>query len=80
MRKAGYEPRVRMDVRTLSSDFQRAVTPRVLYNHRCPICDTARTARRAMRAWRCRACWTAGRDGKLEIARARFPIGNELPR
>ena len=69
MHTAGYAPRARMDIRTLSHDFQRAVAPRVLYDHRCKVCGTARTARRRMPAWRCRSCWIGGLVGKLEIIR-----------
>ena len=68
MAAAGFEPRVRMDPAVVSQKFQRAVRPRFLYQHRCPVCGTSRVARRPVRRWRCRACRESGLEGGLEIS------------
>jgi len=70
MRTAGFEPRVRA---RLSRDFQAVVqtgrAARLLYEHRCPVCQATRLARRAVPQWRCAACVAAGLEGKLVIAK-----------
>lgn len=76
MRRAGYEPRVRLDPR-LYSDLGNGypAAPRtgrattMVYVHRCPVCQAARIARRTVRGWRCAACVDAGLDGALEVYR-----------
>lgn len=69
MRAAGFAPRVRMKVTAddaLSTAWGRS--PRILYEHRCPVCQNARMARRRMTRWRCRDCVTVGLEGLLVIA------------
>ena len=68
MVKAGFEPRVRMNPAVLSQKFQRAVRPRFVYQHRCPVCGASRVARRPVHRWRCRACRESGLEGALEIS------------
>ena len=51
-----------------SQKFRRAVRPRMLYQHRCPVCSASRVARRPVRRWRCRACRESGLEGALEIS------------
>lgn len=84
MRVAGYEPRARMDPARLSRSFRASVRPRVLYEHRCPVCDASRLARRPFYRWRCRACRESGREGRLQIRprpQAPFihPTGRQSP-
>lgn len=62
MRKAGYEPHVRL-VSKESID-NKAMTK---YEHFCPVCQSVRYAYRAMRQWRCSSCIDAGLKGKLMI-------------
>ena len=68
MRAAGFEPRARMKPAVLSQKFRRAVRPRILYQHRCPVCSASRVARRPVRRWRCRPCRESGLKGTLEIS------------
>jgi hypothetical protein len=66
MRKAGFEPRVRLlenDPR-LPAAFNR---PRPRWEHRCPVCGVKQLAGRPVRQWRCIRCRKAGRSGRLEI-------------
>jgi len=65
---AGFEPRARMRLAVLSQKFRRAVRPRFLYQHRCPVCSASHVARRPVRRWRCRACRESGLEGALEIS------------
>lgn len=39
------------------------------YEHRCPVCHTARFARRPVLRWRCAECLDAGLEGGLLITR-----------
>jgi len=69
MRAAGFAPRVRIQVRpgdALSTTWSRS--PRILYEHRCPVCQVARMARRRVTQWRCRDCLTYGLEGLLVIS------------
>lgn len=48
---------------------RRNPAARYRYEHRCPVCHTARWARRPVRAWRCAECLDAGLAGELLITR-----------
>jgi ribosomal protein L37AE/L43A len=61
-----------MDPEVLSQAFRRAARPRVLYQHRCPLCGAGRTARRPVRRWRCRVCRESGREGELQITTSAY--------
>lgn len=39
------------------------------YEHRCPVCHSARLARRPVRRWRCAECVAAGLDGEMLVTR-----------
>jgi predicted SprT family Zn-dependent metalloprotease len=49
---------------------------RLLYAHRCPVCQMVRFARRPVPTWRCRACVEAGLEGLLEVTKAE-PIDDD---
>lgn len=44
-------------------------SPRLMYEHRCPVCQMVRLAKRPVRGWRCRACVEAGLVGALQVSR-----------
>ncbi|MDX1384071.1 MAG: SprT family zinc-dependent metalloprotease [Thermoanaerobaculia bacterium] len=69
MRRAGYEPRVRLPGEVLGAAPQRAARRRWVWEHRCPECRASRVAGRPVRRWRCAACRSRGRSGRLEITR-----------
>jgi predicted SprT family Zn-dependent metalloprotease len=48
-------------------DREGARRPELMFDHRCPICETLRTARRHVASWRCAACVEQGRDGHLRV-------------
>ena len=80
MRKAGFVPRTRIPTAELDRLPLPARRARVLWEHRCPVCQALRVAGRPVRAWRCAACRAAGLSGELVIERvtahgreARFP-------
>lgn len=76
MRSVGLAPRVRIQLAPADAARSvRAASPRVLFEHRCPVCQMARLARRRMSQWRCRACVGAGLPGRLEVSRR---AGSEL--
>jgi len=64
VRRAGYEPRVQLEVRGFA--LRRRANGRI-YEHRCPICQASRIARRPVQAWRCAMCVAKGWPGRLEI-------------
>ncbi len=65
MKRAGFEPRVRLAVpQHIAARLERR---RRRYRHECPVCRVSCTAGRPMRRWRCAACLAAGRDGRLVI-------------
>ncbi len=70
MRRVGLAPRVRIQLAPDDAARSvRAASPRVQFEHRCPVCQMSRLARRPMSRWRCRACVRAGRSGRLEVLR-----------
>jgi len=66
MRKAGFEPRIRLRWDGAAPTKRRK---HYIYLHLCPVCRAERTAFRAVRQWRCGDCIEAGLDGELEIWR-----------
>lgn len=68
MRIAGFEPRVRIPVAVRNTAAEPA-RDRVLYLHRCPVCDRSRHAARPMHNWRCRTCVSTRSQGQLVIRR-----------
>ncbi len=75
MRNLGLTPRVRIQLAPAEAALSaRRGAPRVLYEHRCPVCHAARLARRRMSQWRCRECVTYGLPGVLEVSRR---VGSE---
>ncbi len=69
MRKAGFEPRIRLRWDGAPPPAKRKRRRRYLYIHRCTVCHAERTARRVVRQWRCAACVEAGLEGTFEIWR-----------
>ena len=65
---AGFKPSVRLITDRLPST-QSAATRRVIYVHRCPVCQVVRKSRRPVTGWRCRNCFQAGLSGNLQITR-----------
>jgi predicted SprT family Zn-dependent metalloprotease len=70
MREAGFAPRVRIPAAELDGLPLPARRARILWEHRCPVCQASRVAGRPVREWRCAACRAAGLSGKLVIERA----------
>jgi len=68
MRMAGFEPRVRIPV-VVRNTAREAARDRVVYLHRCPVCDLSRHAARPMHTWRCRTCVGTRSQGELVIRR-----------
>jgi predicted SprT family Zn-dependent metalloprotease len=66
---AGFEPRVRLKVALLAGQPQRGAPARVLWEHRCPVCQVVRLAGRRVPEWRCAACQAAGLAGELVVTR-----------
>ena len=62
MRKAGYEPNIRMQ---MGAQFEKADSKS--FEHVCPVCQSVRFARRRMSNWRCKSCIDAGLGGKLMV-------------
>ena len=62
---AGFNPAARM----VAPSAQPPRRPRsgYRYEHRCPVCQSARLARRTMTGWRCAECVEAGLEGVMEI-------------
>jgi len=69
MTVAGFEPHVTTRCENPSLIFTSQVRNRPLYQHRCPVCQTARTSSRPIGSWRCAGCVAAGLDGRLIITR-----------
>lgn len=72
MRRAGFEPRVRMPTPAGAPQPRRRKPRRRLsrlYLHRCPVCHRSRVSAGKMRRWRCGDCLAAGLDGLLAVFR-----------
>lgn len=68
MRQAGYTPRVRVRLEPTDLEIAKERSRmRVLYEHRCPVCQMRRLFPRPIRRWRCRECVTDGLTGELTI-------------
>ena len=70
MRLAGYLPRVRIPTAELEALPAAVRRARVLWEHRCPVCQMVRMAGRPVRGWRCARCLGAGMRGELVISRS----------
>ena len=75
---AGFEPRPTIKTRQLGStlSFPRKRSA-VIYEHRCPVCQSFWVAQRPMRQWRCSNCMETDTRGKLEITSRRAWIMHE---
>lgn len=71
VRDAGFVPRRRaphmVDLPPKGAAAQRSV----LFEHRCPVCQSTRVARTATPRWRCAECVDDGLPGALEVSRIR---------
>jgi len=75
MSVAGFAPRARLPEGSLALPV-RASRSRVLWEHRCPVCQASRLAGRPVRQWRCAACCEVGLPGRLLIQRATRTTGS----
>jgi predicted SprT family Zn-dependent metalloprotease len=75
MSVAGFEPRARLREDSLALPI-RSRRARVLWEHRCPVCQARRLAGRPVKQWRCAACCEVGLPGRLLIQRATSSIGS----
>jgi predicted SprT family Zn-dependent metalloprotease len=67
---AGMKPRShRVLRRDVVSDKAPSRRRGLVYEHRCPVCQTMRLARRRVTRWRCAECVAAGLSGEMIIAR-----------
>jgi hypothetical protein len=68
VRAAGFEPvtRYRGTQPAVRAPSHRRVRP-LMFEHRCPICHSARFGRRKMTRWRCAQCVQDGLPGDLSI-------------
>ena len=69
MRAGPCNPRPTRRVGRRSGSVAKEPQRRLLYTHRCPVCQMVRFAKRPVPAWRCRACTDAGLEGRLEISK-----------
>ena len=82
MRDAGVTPRVRLSDADLAREAPAVLGRRVLWQHRCPVCQACRMAGRPVRAWRCATCGILRFGGRLEISRVQGGVmdrGSVLP-
>jgi predicted SprT family Zn-dependent metalloprotease len=73
---AGFRPRVRLPSEDLVGLPRFAQRARVLWEHRCPVCQAHRFAGRPVRQWRCATCWAEGLPGQLRITRVSAASGS----
>jgi ribosomal protein L37AE/L43A len=70
VRTAGFRPRVRRTITALGDrKARRQIAPRLLYEHRCPVCQSVRFARKHVSRWRCAECALAGLSGELVVTK-----------
>ena len=74
VRDAGFVPTVAARSGVEGQTQSPRAEDRVVYEHRCPVCQTSRSARRPVGRWRCAACAEAGLDGRMVIIK-RSPKG-----
>ena len=66
--KAGFKPRTSIADRRLDEVLRRpAHRNKVVYEHRCRLCNSVWTAYRPMSRWRCAICLDEEQDNKLII-------------
>ncbi len=70
MKLAGYTPRVRIPATELEDLPPATRRARVLWEHRCPVCQVFKMAGRPVRQWRCASCLRSGLSGELLISRS----------
>ena len=68
VRATGHEPHLRLPAVTMLESRGRPTAP-ALFEHRCPVCQAVRTSRRRVPRWHCRACVSAGLEGRMIIRR-----------
>lgn len=66
---AGFRPRLRRAVPGVGDRKTRQSGVRLLYEHRCPVCQSVWFARRPVSRWRCTECALAGLAGELVVVR-----------
>jgi predicted SprT family Zn-dependent metalloprotease len=74
VRTVGFTPKVAVRSDGESRTHNLRTEEGVIYEHRCPVCQTSRSARRPVRRWRCAACAEAGLEGRMVISK-RSPKG-----
>ncbi len=76
MSAAGHTPRARIP----AAEFERLVPmhagTRVMWEHRCPVCQARRVAGRPVREWRCARCRRIGLRGSLVVRRLGVQAGS----
>jgi ribosomal protein L37AE/L43A len=75
VRNAGYVPTVAARSGREGQTQSPCDEDHVLYEHRCPVCQTSRSARRPVGRWRCAACAEAGLDGRMVIIKRKGRAG-----
>jgi len=74
---AGFLPRVSLGV-----VFEDCGIPpsrrKVLFEHRCPVCQAVWYARKSMLSWRCSLCTSQGLPGELEIIKHPIKSGDKV--
>lgn len=76
MHSAGFRPRVRLPSDELAGLPRITRRARVLWEHRCPVCQAHRFAGRPVRQWCCAACRAEGLRGRLHITRVSAAPGS----
>lgn len=69
MHQVGCAPRARIPGTELARLIPPAHSRRVVWLHRCPVCQAKRSAGRPVPNWRCVECVSSGLSGRLEIER-----------
>lgn len=63
--RAGYLPETQLAFHRRTGT--KKSRKRVVYEHRCPVCQTVRMAEAPVANWRCASCRAVGLDGRLTI-------------
>jgi len=77
MECAGFEPRARIPLHPTDAPSAHANRRRIVWEHRCPVCQAMRAAGRPVRQWRCAACRANGLAGELVVTRT--TVGESPP-